>query len=355
MRLSRFSAFPPVSVSHVVMEAVLDALASAKLLDQKGVAALRMRFASTGGAGRHSDRALISLWEAIVGMTPGDHGVGALLASRAGDTAWGVVGEVLRRTSTLIQAYTQMARYSRLVHQGLSITIEVSGNSAILRYQQARDCSRYPGSALAAGELWAMANLALIPRRWFDAALRPLSAELSCAAPASMGAVTEIFGPMVSFNSDRSTLVYDRRELERVQRQPEPRVLEFLSALAERELEELPPADDIRAVVAAELRGRLVGGAPTIDAVARSLGLSTRTLQRRLSEVGTTFAVILDDVRGRRAAQLIQSRTRSLGEITYMLGYSEQAALSRAVRRWFGVSPSKLALPPPERKLCQIS
>lgn len=329
----------------MVVEAVLDALTSAKLADQKGVAALRARFASSAGATiRHSDRALISLWDAIVAMSNGDHSVGALLALHAEDPTWGVVGEVLRRTPTLVEAYAQMGRYSRLVHQGLSITTDMSANRITLRYRQARDPSEYAMAALAAGELWAMANLALIPMRSFDAIVRPLSVKLCCTAPADMGAVTEAFGPKVSFNADQSALVYDRSELEKVRRPAEPRILGYLGELAERELGELPPAGDIRAIVAAELRGRLVGGTPKIDAVARSLGLSTRTLQRRLADARATFATISDDVRRRRAEQLIRSRTRSLGEVAYMLGYSEQAALSRAVRRWFGVSPSMLAL-----------
>ncbi|MDQ0391287.1 AraC family transcriptional regulator ligand-binding domain-containing protein [Labrys monachus] len=199
------------------------AAAAAGVADLKAAEALRTRVRSAAGArekhsSRYSDRALISLWAAIVDLGRGDHGVGALLALHANETTWSVIGEVLRRTSEPLDAYTHLERYSRLVHQGLSITVELSGSELILRYQQARDCSKQPTAALAAGELWSMGNLALVPMHWFGAAIRPVSAALRCSAPASMAAVNEVFGRTVSFDMDESMLVYNRAELEKVRR-----------------------------------------------------------------------------------------------------------------------------------------
>lgn len=347
MKSASLSSVENTSFPHEMLGDVFDAMTAAKIADRKSIAALRARYAAVavkrGNVLRHSDRALLSLWDAIVGMNHGDHSVGALLALHAQNAGLGLVGEVLRQTTTLMGAYTQIERYSRLMHQGMTITIELTPSNVILRYRQARSRPASATGGQAAEVLWVMGNLALMPTYLFDTRITPVVAELPCEAPATIKPVMEVFGSSVLFNADQSLLIYDRGKVEKISRSVEPRILKYLGALAERELAEQKSEADIETIVSLELQSRLIGGAPPIEEVARSLGFSVRTLQRHLAEAGSSFVDILDDVRKSRVEQLVQSQKRSLAEIAYMLGYSEQAALSRAVRRWFGVSPSMLA------------
>ena len=69
------------------------------------------------------------------------------------------------------------------------------------------------------------------------------------------------------------------------------------------------------------------------------VGMSERTLQRRLSQHETTFNELLDQTRFDRAKQYLQDRSTSLSEIGYELGYANPANFTRAFRRWAGVSP----------------
>jgi AraC-like DNA-binding protein len=86
-----------------------------------------------------------------------------------------------------------------------------------------------------------------------------------------------------------------------------------------------------------------LGSAPAgIAAVGRSLRLHPRTLQRRLAEEGTSFDAVLDDVRRLAAHRLITGTELPFSQITAMVGLTEQSALSRAVRRWYGLSPREL-------------
>ena len=79
----------------------------------------------------------------------------------------------------------------------------------------------------------------------------------------------------------------------------------------------------------------------TITDCADLVGMSERTLQRRLSQHETTFNELLDQVRFDRAKQLLQDKSNSLSEIGYELGYANPANFSRAFSRWAGVSPRK--------------
>jgi AraC-like DNA-binding protein len=79
-----------------------------------------------------------------------------------------------------------------------------------------------------------------------------------------------------------------------------------------------------------------------VAAIARLLRTHPRTLQRRLAAEHTTYETILDDVRRATAARLITQTDLPFSQVTAMVGLAEQSALSRAARRWFGVSPREL-------------
>lgn len=88
---------------------------------------------------------------------------------------------------------------------------------------------------------------------------------------------------------------------------------------------------------------RSLGSAPvTLDAVARGLRTHPRTVQRRLADEQTTFERVLDDVRRTAAHRLITQTDLPLGHVAVMVGLTEQSALTRAARRWFGEPPRRL-------------
>ena len=76
-----------------------------------------------------------------------------------------------------------------------------------------------------------------------------------------------------------------------------------------------------------------------MDAVARELAMSARTLQRRLAAEGVSYQQLMDDWRKRAARQHLTGTSLALSEVAYLLGYSEVAAFHRAFKRWFGVTP----------------
>lgn len=82
------------------------------------------------------------------------------------------------------------------------------------------------------------------------------------------------------------------------------------------------------------------GGARGLDEVAAQLHVSSRTLKRRLAELGTSYSEILDGERKRRALALLRTTSLTVDEIAERLGYSDVANFGRAFRRWTGSSPA---------------
>ena len=80
-------------------------------------------------------------------------------------------------------------------------------------------------------------------------------------------------------------------------------------------------------------------GAPEAARLARALGLSERTLARQLSAEGTSYQQIVNELRRDTAKSYLSDPALSIGQVAYLLGYSEQSAFTTAFRRWTGESP----------------
>lgn len=94
---------------------------------------------------------------------------------------------------------------------------------------------------------------------------------------------------------------------------------------------------DVERAIAA----RLAAGEANQDRVARALGFSSRTLARRLAQEGTTFFCTLQELREGLAISYLKNSDLGLGEIAYLLGYSNLSSFTDAFKRWVGVSPGR--------------
>ncbi len=158
--------------------------------------------------------------------------------------------------------------------------------------------------------------------------------------PARAGEHARVFGLEPRFGAREAALVLPRGAWEMPTRAPDRGLFSLLDGHARRlaeaaSAERLP--EQARAAIAADLPGR----EPSLEAVARRLGQSRRSLQRRLGEAGTTFARLAAEVRRQRAEALLSGKEVSVAEVSWLLGFSEQSAFTRAFRRWTGRSPTE--------------
>ena len=80
-------------------------------------------------------------------------------------------------------------------------------------------------------------------------------------------------------------------------------------------------------------------GKPSVSEVAPQLGMSTRTLSRKLSDEGLAFADILDQMRSALAERYLSERELPISEIAWLLGYCEVSSFTHAFKRWTGKTP----------------
>jgi len=85
---------------------------------------------------------------------------------------------------------------------------------------------------------------------------------------------------------------------------------------------------------------QLTSGEPSEHDLASALGMSRRTLQRRLGDLGQTYKGVVDGTRYELALRYLDDPERSVTDITFLLGFSEQSAFTRAFKRWSGKAPT---------------
>jgi AraC-like DNA-binding protein len=92
---------------------------------------------------------------------------------------------------------------------------------------------------------------------------------------------------------------------------------------------------EVRRLLAAPANGSVT----SVEAVARRLAMSPRTLQRRLSEEGTSFDSLREEMRKQTAETFLADRTLAVSEVAFLLGFSEPGAFHRAFKRWHNTTP----------------
>jgi AraC-like DNA-binding protein len=167
--------------------------------------------------------------------------------------------------------------------------------------------------------------------------------------PAWRSEYDRIFQAPVVFQSEWNAVRMDE-SLMSMTLGPQPLYLQgLLSGHAEELLEALDGSATLAGRVETLLAPLLPGGRAGIETIARAMGLSRQTLYRRLKAEGATFEQVLDGLRRRLALRYLGPEGKSVGEASWLLGFSDRAAFSRAFKRWTGSSPGAARLASPQQ------
>ncbi len=175
--------------------------------------------------------------------------------------------------------------------------------------------------------------------RSFSPRAQPLQVNFDFAAPAQRDDYTRVFRGLERFDQPHSELVFDRSLMELASPYKDEDVHRALRTIAERRLLQLSE----RVPYSLRARDYLVQRSPSARAemptVARALGLSERSLRRRLEAEGKTFYDVVNEAQCIVAKSLLQSTRQTIQEIAYTLGFSDASAFHRAFKRWTNTTP----------------
>jgi len=159
-------------------------------------------------------------------------------------------------------------------------------------------------------------------------------------APDRTAEHARVFGAPVCFEAPVDALRFDAALLDLPLRTADPALASILRQVAEEALAALPSDPSVAAEVRRRLPGLLSAGDASLDATARAMTTSARTLQRRLRDEGTSHRALLDEVRHRLAVGYLARPELGVAEVGFLLGFAEPASFHRAFKRWTGVTPA---------------
>ncbi|UXD87342.1 AraC family transcriptional regulator [Thalassolituus hydrocarboniclasticus] len=165
--------------------------------------------------------------------------------------------------------------------------------------------------------------------------------ERSKPAPALLAVYEDIFQAPLEFGCDRSALIFPEPILDTPLRQPDPTLLATLEQQAASVMAELQEKHPIVMQTRSLLRSLMEEDLPRRDKVAAELGMTERTLQRRLQEAGTGYQQLLDDLRREVATNWLRTTNIPVNDIAARLGFSEARSFHRRFKAWTGMTPGE--------------
>jgi AraC-like DNA-binding protein len=186
---------------------------------------------------------------------------------------------------------------------------------------------------------FAVADMANAIARLGRSTPRPSAVKLRHAAPADVTALTEHYGVTPNFGTPLYELVYSAELTNMPIASFNSRLRDYFDEECKRLIGETASGPGLVDQLKKHLVRSMDGGDSSIEAVAKQLGISARSLQRRLAEEGTRYNDVLISVREEFAKRYLARGTVSASEVAYLVGFTEPPAFFKAFKRWTGMTP----------------
>lgn len=281
------------------------------------------------------------LWRVAVEKS-GDPLIGLHMGESYNPGALDILGYVILSCATIGEALEKFARYAHLLNDGMRMELVRERSIAYCRCSFIENTDNYllrtPTHAIDA--VWAG-----LARELGRLSATPITAHavwFRHAAPSreALAEYARVIGAPLRFDAPEDRFAVSIDALALPLRSANASLLQVFQRHADTALNQLERDDPCAAQVTRILAGKLKGSSPPLNEVARVMAMSSRNLQRALRESGTSYQALLDEVRRDVAIQHLSHSSASVGQIGFLLGFSEPSAFHRAFRRWTGKAPS---------------
>jgi AraC-like DNA-binding protein len=253
---------------------------------------------------------------------------------------YGAFGLAWKSAVSLRGSFDRAVRFGRVLTNVTRYEMEKAEGGTMFRLR--RDGDRTLG--LRISNEASLSSVVSISRQVCSLHFRPRAVFFMHDGPSDISAHEDFFGCPVIFGADKDALDVDDFVMDAPNRLGDDSISRFFQIHLEEQLQRLADDAGLEHRVRIQISRRLSEGVPTLSEVAKQLGMSARTLQRRLSDRGYSFQERVDAARRGLAEQLLTSTDYSLAEVAFLTGFSEQSGFTRAFKRWAGQTPRSFRL-----------
>lgn len=253
---------------------------------------------------------------------------------------YGAFGLAWKSATNLRGSYERAERYARVLTSVSTYEVEPAEGGAFMHLH--RDGEQRLGIRLSNEAT--IASIVSISQQASSRTFQPLAVHFKHPAPDATADHEAHFGCPVHFASERNALLVSNEALATPNKVGDSDIVRFFDTLLEADVSKLDDDLALERQVQDRISRSLSEGVPSISEVARHLGMSGRTLQRRLSEQGLSYQKLVDETRRRLARRFLRQTNYSLVEVAFMTGFAEQSSFTRAFKRWSGQAPRSYRL-----------
>jgi AraC-like DNA-binding protein len=283
---------------------------------------------------RFNQAAVIKLWQ-IAEQASHDPYFGIHISRYWHPTTFHALGYAWLASNSLKDGFRRLVRYSAIVNNKLNVEFQLENDG----YRFSFASTTLPPGALPVAIDAGLSTVIHMCRMNFGDELNPISMFTTRPRPASITPHETFFNCPITFASETNMLYFAPADIEKrlptsnaeLALKSDQMAMEYLARYQH---------DDIILKIKSLLINRWPGGRISESEIADALNVSTRTLHRKLQSEGLNINMLLDETRKELAIHYLENSTLTIGEIAYLLGFSEPANFSRAFRRWTGTTPN---------------
>lgn len=261
---------------------------------------------------------------------------GAVMGKRLGGDDLGVLSHMIRNAPTFATALHIIQRYLALVSPGAVVALKEDGKTCVWTYDYegvVPEQCRYSVEATLV-QFTDMVRQVAGSREW-----TPAHVWFRHEQPDRLSPLGEELGGGLEFDHYFSGVAFPTSFLALPISNADPALLAILERQVQTSLEALDARRDLAGRVAFLVSSGLGKTDTSVEAIAREIGMSRRTLHRRLARIGTSFQEVRDTTLEHVAKELLVTTRASMTEIALQLGYADPSAFSRGFKRLAGTAP----------------
>ncbi|UHS61324.1 AraC family transcriptional regulator ligand-binding domain-containing protein [Agrobacterium vaccinii] len=277
---------------------------------------------------------LFSVWEAIEALS-GDHGFGLRMVEQTSTANHKLAFLTASFAVNFRDGLERIVRFKRICSPDKMLFEERDGKVSL-----APDWPSGTGAEPALSVDASFAMIVELGRRGSGKHIVPVLVEYARNGEAS-AVHEEFYGCPVRFGADRDRLVLKSSDMEMPFAGHNPEMLSIMTPALTAALVDVETWGSVPEHIKVVLKRNLASGRPGIANAAQELGLSERTLQRRIGDAGTTFRALLDEVRQELAISLLSDASIAIDEIAFLLGYEDESSFYRSFKSWQKTSPQR--------------
>lgn len=283
-----------------------------------------------------SDSDFFALLERLDHISERGRSVPILMGAAMRCDDYGAFGLAFKSAPNLLGSYARVERFGKVVTSIANFRVEPSEKSILMKVIPGRE--RRLGLTMT-NELAIAAALAL-SREVSRDPFAPIAIRLMAEKPSDDSAYNEHFQCPIRYDADCDALEVATQIARLPNKLSDAGMATFFEAHLNHALNQVDDSSALERRVLDRIGDALSEGVPTLADVAGGLGMSSRTLQRRLSGAGLAYQDLVADARKALSEQLLKRTDYALAEIAFLTGFSDQSTFTRAFKRWHGQTPA---------------